>query len=111
MHELVDELARAGAPRIGVHELDEQREHVEVVRRARIRRAVVGEATRRIGIVRLDRDAARQIAPRLGQRRRRDRGERVEVAARLAPGVTLVRDARALVKRLVGERRVRERGE
>jgi len=80
-----------------VDELDEHPEHVEVVGRARIDGAIFGEAARRVGVVRLDRDPARQVTPRLGERRRRNRGERIEVTARLAPSVPLVRDPRALV--------------
>jgi hypothetical protein len=88
-----------------VLELDERGEQVEVMRRAPERGAIVDDAARGVVVVGLDGDAAREVAPGLGERGGGASGEGVERAAGGGPCVTRVREARALVQRFIDERR------
>jgi len=70
-HELVDMRARRATPATRVLALDQQAQHVDIVRRARIRLAILDQTAHRLAIVRLDRDAAHQIAGGLDEARLR----------------------------------------
>ena len=103
-HELVDLRCHRAAATGLVLALDQQTEHVDVVRRPRIRFPILDEAARGLTIACLDGDPANQIARRLDEARLWQREQAIEMTASTGPGAFLVREARALVEGLLAER-------